>query len=83
VTKDAYGSYIWTLFNDSSAKYKSQKIQVQISCKEKMFSVAHDIGFSDLNASGDVLMTTQYAKMNSYRWLPLNDIYTKLLKYTC
>ena len=83
VTKDAYGVYIWTLINDSSAKYKSQKIQVKISCKEKKFSVSHEIGFSDLNASGDVLMTTLHAKMNSYRWLPINESYTKLLKYTC
>jgi hypothetical protein len=83
VTKDPFGSYIWTLINDSSAKYKSQKIKVQISCNEKMFSISHEIGFSDFNASGDVLMTTVHAKMNTYRWLPLNESYSKLLKYTC
>lgn len=83
VTKDAYGSYIWVLMNDSSAKYKSQKRQLKIACKEKMFSASHDIGFSEFNASGDVMMTSPYARMNLYKWSPLTDFYSKLVKYTC
>ncbi len=83
VTRDAYGSYIWVLMNDSTEKYKSKKTQLQISCKENMFSVSHDIGYSEFNANGDVLMTTPYAKMNLYKWVPLTDVYSKLVKYTC
>jgi hypothetical protein len=79
VTKDEYGSYIWVLLNDSSAKYKSQKTQLQISCTEKMYIEKKELMFSELNANGDV----RFAKIYERKWLPLTELYLKLFKYTC
>ena len=83
VTKDEFGSYIWLLSNDTSADFKSKKTKIQIACKEKMYSLSHEIEFSDFNANGLVLMTSNYQAQNTYAWKPLNHAYSKLLKYTC
>lgn len=83
VTKDAYGSYIWMLMNESALSHKSHKFRVQISCKEKMYFSSHDVFFSKPNANGDVLRVSADETMNSRKWLPLNDLYSKLVKYTC
>jgi hypothetical protein len=83
VTKDVYGSYIWMLMNDSAMNNKSHKYKVQIACKEKMYFASHDVVFSKQNANGDVLRGSADATMNSKKWLPLNDLYSKLLKYAC
>lgn len=79
VTKDEYGSYIWLLLNGGMSDFKSHKSKIQIACKEKMFSVSHEIGFSEYNAKGNVLMT----KKKGYKWMPLTSEYSKLLKYMC
>lgn len=83
VTKDAYGSYIWVLMNDSALKHKSHKFQIQISCKEKMYLASHDVMFSESNANGDMLRVSSDLTANSNKWLPLTDLYSKLVKYTC
>lgn len=83
VTKDEYGSYIWVLLNDTSANVKSQKTRLQISCKEKMFTVNHEVNFSDFNASGKILNASNFGREEQYQWLPLTDVYSKLLSYTC
>jgi hypothetical protein len=83
VTKDEYGSYIWVLLNDSAANVKSQKTKIHISCKEKMFIVDHEVSFSDFNASGKILNASNFGRQVQYQWIPLTDIYTKLLSYTC
>jgi hypothetical protein len=83
VTKDEYGSYIWVLMNDKAANVKSQKTKIHISCKEKMFIVEHEVSFSDYNANGKVLNASNFGRQEQYQWLPLTDIYTKLLSYTC
>ena len=79
VTKDAHGSYIWILMNDKSTKYKSQKTQIKISCKEKMYIVLSELMFSEFNAKGDIGFTKNYSR----KWLPLDNFYTKLMKFTC
>lgn len=83
VTKDEYGSYIWVLMNASGLNYKSQKFKIQISCKEKMYLASHDVFFSELNANGDVLRMSPDLLMSSNKWLPMNDLYSRLLQYTC
>ena len=83
VTKDEYGSYIWVLLNDTSANVKSQKTKLHIACKEKMFTVDHEVSFSDYNANGKVLKASNFGRHEQYQWLPLTDVYSKLLKYTC
>ena len=79
VTKDAHGSYIWILMNDKSTKYKSQKTQIKISCKEKMYIVLSELMFSEFNANGDIGFTKNYER----KWLPLDNFYSKLMKFTC
>lgn len=83
VTKDEYGSYIWLLRNGGLANFKSHKSKIQIACKEKMFSVSHEIGFSDYNAKGAVVLTHNYQAHNRYEWLRLTPEYSKLLKHVC
>ena len=83
VTKDEYGSYIWVLLNDTSANVKSQKTRLQISCKEKMFSVNHEVSFSGYNANGKVLNASNFGRGEQYHWLPTTNMYSKLFKYTC
>jgi hypothetical protein len=83
VTKDEYGSYIWLLRNGGLANFKSHKSKIQIACKEKMFSVSHEIGFSDYNAKGDVVETHNYQAHKRYEWLRLTPEYSKLLKHVC
>lgn len=83
VTKDEYGSYIWVLMNDGASKVKSQKTKLQISCEKKLFTVSHEIRFSDYNANGKVVATKNFDGYNHYRWLPLTDVYSKLLSYAC
>ena len=83
VTKDEYGSYIWILMNDKSQKVKSQKTKIHIACKEKMFTVDHEVSFSDYNANGKVLNASNFGRQEQYQWLPLTDVYSKLLMYTC
>ncbi len=83
VTKDEYGSYIWVLMNDKAANVKSQKTKIHISCKEKMFIVEHEVSFSDYNANGKVLNASNFGRQEQYQWLPLTDLYSKLLSYTC
>jgi len=79
MTIDAYGPYIWILMNDKSTKYKSQKTQIKISCKEKMYIVLSELMFSEFNANGDI----EFSKNFEQKWLPLNNLYSKLLKLTC
>lgn len=83
VTKDENGSYIWILLNDTTANVKSQKTRLHIACKEKMFTVDHEVSFSDYNANGKILNANNFGKENKYEWLPLTDLYLKLLNYTC
>jgi hypothetical protein len=83
VTKDDYGSYIWLLRNGGLADFKSQKSKIQIACKEKMFSVSHEIGFSGYSANGNVVLTQNYQAMSRYKWNPLTAEYAKLLKFAC
>lgn len=83
VTKDEYGSYIWLLRNGGLTNFKSHKSKIQISCKEKMFTVSHEIGFSEYNAKGDVVLTHNYQVHNRYKWNPITTEYAKLLKFTC
>ena len=83
VTKDEYGSYIWILMNDKTQKVKSEKTKLHFACKEKMFTVDHEISFSDFNANGKVLTASNFGRVEQYEWLPLTDVYSKLLKYTC
>lgn len=83
VTKDEYGSYIWILMNDKTQKVKSEKTKLHFACKEKMFTVDHQISFSDFNANGKVLNASNFGRVEQYEWLPLTDVYSKLLKYTC
>ena len=83
VTKDEYGSYIWVLLNDTSENVKSQKTRLKISCKEKMFTVDHEVSFSEYNANGKVLNVSNFGNEKQYQWLPLTDLYSKLLAHTC
>lgn len=83
VTKDEYGSYIWVLLNDTTANVKSQKTKLHIACKEKMFTIEHEVSFSDYNANGKVLNASNFGRGEQFQWLPLTDVYSKLLKYTC
>jgi hypothetical protein len=83
LTRDEYGSYIWLLRNGGLANFKSHKSKIQIACKEKMFSVSHEIGFSDYNAKGAVVLTHNYQAHNRYKWLPLTQEYSSLLNYAC
>lgn len=83
VAKDEYGSYIWILMNDKSQKVKSEKAKLHFACKEKMFTVDHEVSFSGYNATGKVLTASNFGRVEQYQWLPLTDVYSKLLKYTC
>lgn len=83
VTKDEYGSYILVLVNDTNMKGKSQKTKLHFACKEKMFTVDHEVVFSEFNAKGNVLTASNFGRQEQYQWLPLTDVYSKLLKYTC
>ena len=65
--------------NDKSTKYKSQKTQIKISCKEKMYIVLSELMFSEFNANGDI----EFSKNYEQKWLPLNNLYSKLHKLTC
>jgi hypothetical protein len=82
VTKDEYGPYIWVLMNDATTS-KSQKTRLHFACKEKMFTVTHEVSFSGYNASGKVLTASNFGREEQYQWLPLTDFYSKLLSYTC
>jgi hypothetical protein len=82
ITKNNYGSYIWILMNDSST-LKSQKTRLHILCREKVFSIDHEVGFSEFDAKGKILTANNFGKQGQYEWLSLTDIYSKLLKYTC
>ena len=79
VTKDVHGSYIWILMNDKSTKYKSHKTQIKISCKEKMYIVLSELMFSEFNANGEI----EFAKNYEQKWVPLDNFYSKLMKFTC
>jgi hypothetical protein len=83
VTKDEYGSYIWVLMNDSDLMYKSRKYQIKIACKEKMFLASQGSLFSEPNANGSLVRFSFNYLMDSSKWLPLTDLYSKLVKYTC
>jgi hypothetical protein len=82
VTKDEYGSYIWVLMNDASTS-KSQKTRIHFACKEKMFTVDHEVVFAEFDATGNVLTASNFGRQEQYQWLPLTDVYSKLLSYTC
>lgn len=83
VTRDKNGAYIWVVMNDTTTNVKSQKTRLHIACKEKMFTIDHEVGFNDYNASGKVLAAINFGKNEQYQWLPLTDSYSKLLTYTC
>jgi hypothetical protein len=83
VTKDEYGSYIWVLMNDASANVKSQKTRLHFACKEKMFTIEHEVSFSEFDAKGKVLTANNFGRQEQYEWLPLTDLYSRLLSYTC
>ena len=82
VTKDEYGSYIWVLLNDATTT-KSQKTRLHFACKEKMFTIEHEVSFSEFDAKGKVLTASNFGRQEQYQWLPLTDVYSKLLSYTC
>jgi hypothetical protein len=82
VMKDEYGSYIWVLMNDATTS-KSQKTRLHFACKEKMFTVDHEVVFSEFDAKGKVLTANNFGRQEQYQWLPLTDVYSKLLSYTC
>lgn len=82
VTKDEYGSYIWILLNDATTS-KSQKTRLHFACKEKMFTIEHEVSFSEFDAKGKVLTASNFGRQEQYQWLPLTDVYSKLLSYTC
>jgi hypothetical protein len=82
VTKDEYGSYIWVLLNDATTS-KSQKTRLHFACKEKMFTIEHEVSFSEFDAKGKVLTASNFGRQEQYQWLPLTDVYSKLLSYTC
>lgn len=82
VLKDEYGSYIWILMNDISTS-KSQKTRLHLACKEKMFIVEHEVFFSELDAKGKVLTASNFGIQVEFQWLPITDVYSKLLSYTC
>jgi DNA gyrase/topoisomerase IV subunit B len=82
VTKDEYGSYIWVLMNDATTP-KSQKTRLHFACKEKMFTIEHEVSFSEFDAKGKVLTASNFGRQEQYQWLPLTDVYSKLLSYTC
>lgn len=82
VMTDEYGSYIWVLMNDATTS-KSQKIRLHFACKEKMFTIDHEVVFSEFDAKGKVLTASNFGREEQYQWLPLTDMYSKLLSYTC
>ena len=83
VTKDEYGAYIWVLVNDTNAKGKSQKSKIHFACKEKMFTVNHEVVFTEFDAKGNVLTASNFGRQEEYQWMPLTEVYSKLLSYTC
>lgn len=82
VTKDEYGSYIWVLMNDASTS-KSHKTRLHFACKEKMFTIDQEVSFSEFDAKGKVLTASNFGRQEQYQWLPLTDVYSKLISYTC
>jgi hypothetical protein len=81
--KDQYGSYIWTLQNNHKSETKSQKINLHIDCKEKMYTIDSEHNFSDFDAKGDVLSTGVYGARDIYSWEKLTPSYSKILKIAC
>ena len=71
IARDDYGTYVWTIKNDPTAKSKkSIKNQVEIGCTDNMFSVGKEYAFSEVNAKGKVL------ELNSnlgYKWRPISE----------
>ena len=62
---------------------KSQKTRLHFACKEKMFTVDHEVFFSEFDAKGKVLTASNFGRQEQYQWLPLTDVYSKLLSYAC
>ena len=82
VTRDDDGAFIWVLMNDTSTA-KSIKTKLHLACKEKMFTIDHEVAFSEFDAKGKVLTASNFGRQEQYQWLPLTEVYSKLLSYTC
>lgn len=84
VKSDSYGQYIWILRNlADGGRVKSDKLQLQIACKERQYNVVSRHEFNGFNASGDAISSVNLSERGHYQWRSMSPEIEGLYPVVC